>query len=89
MRGGREEVRPIDASRVEIVGASFLFQSILSVTILFLSFSLSRGSNRKHDVVSGRYGSVSHSLLLLLLFPFDNDNNPEFCSPLPFLAVRC
>jgi hypothetical protein len=53
MRGGREEVRPIDASRVEIVGASFLFQSILSVTILFLSFSLSRGSNRKHDVVSG------------------------------------
>jgi len=46
-------VRPIDASRVEIVGASFLFQSILSVTILFLSFSLSRGSNRKHDVVSG------------------------------------
>jgi hypothetical protein len=57
MRGGREEVRPIDASRVEIVGASFLFQSILSVTILFLSFSLfsslSRGSNRKHDVISG------------------------------------
>jgi hypothetical protein len=53
MRGGREEVRPIDASRVEIVGASFLFQSILSVTILFLFFSLSRGSNRKHDVVSG------------------------------------
>ena len=46
-------MRPIDASRVEIVGASFLFQSILSVTILFLSFSLSRGSNRKHDVVSG------------------------------------
>ena len=46
-------MRPIDASRVEIVGASFLFQSILSVTILFLSFSLSRGSNHKHDVVSG------------------------------------
>ena len=46
-------MRPIDASRVEIVGASFLFQSILSVTILFLFFSLSRGSNRKHDVVSG------------------------------------
>lgn len=32
-------MRPIDASRVEIVGASFLFQSILSVTILFLFFS--------------------------------------------------
>ena len=48
-------MRPIDAS--EIVGVSFLFQSILSVTILFLFFSLfsslSRGSNRKHDVISG------------------------------------
>lgn len=87
-------MRPIDASRVEIVGASFLFQSILSVTILFLFFSFFPSLSHVGVIANmmlylARYGSVSHSLLLLLLFPFDNDNNPEFCSPLPFLAVRC